>query len=812
MTGRFICIHAHFYQPPRENPWLEEVETEGSAAPFHDWNQRITKECYAPNTAARILGPGGKISAIANNYEKISFNFGPTLLSWMERHDPETYHKIIEADRTSIRTRNGHGNAIAQVYNHSIMPLNSRRDKETQIIWGIKDFEFRFGRKPEGIWFAETAVDAESLAIAAAHGIKFTILSPRQARRVRPLKGPGILPWTDVNGTPDTRRPYLYRPDDKHEIAIFFYDGDAAHSIAFEGALYDGVGMAKMMMTRFTTEQAKEPQLVHVATDGESYGHHHKFGEMALVSALAELESRPDVTVVNYSQYLHGNPPQWEADIFPNSSWSCIHGVERWKSDCGCNTGGEAGWNQKWRAPLREALNSIKKTVDAVFEEGMARLFIDPWEARNDYIEVNLKRSDDRIKGFFTRHQKTPLSDEQVVTALKHLEMQKMAMRMYTSCGWFFSDISGLESMQILKYAARAIDLAQELSLKPLEGEFMKTLEKARSNIPKNGTGAEIYRHSIMPMRLNPMRMAAHAIITDSLNPAREGLREVYCYRVELQDRVRETYLESALMTGMLDIRNLYTLEQRKLIFCLLHFGMHDFNCFIHPFFEAADYQVTKEEVVQAFHRRSLPELIRTVEKYFGQTYYTVTALFDDQRRRVMEQLVAPHLNQFAETYESLFNANRALMDFHASINVPVPAEFRIAARYVYEKQIGRLFVDTESTTDHMAMTAIISEAVGWGLILDHTRLAENMTAWLEHHAALTCADKDRSSAPLVALTLEEAAGNGVALDTRKMQDSLYPHYLAYINPSHPQYKTLHGIEEFGRVLDLLGFLMPPAA
>ncbi|TBR21067.1 MAG: DUF3536 domain-containing protein, partial [Candidatus Nitrosotenuis sp.] len=427
MTGKFICIHAHFYQPPRENPWLEEVETEESAAPFHDWNQRITKECYAPNTAARILGAKGKIAAIANNYEKISFNFGPTLLSWMERHDPETYQKILEADRTSIRTRNGHGNAIAQVYNHSIMPLNSRRDKETQIIWGIKDFEFRFGRKPEGMWFAETAVDAESLAIAAAHGIKYTVLSPRQARRVRPLKGPGVPPWTDVHGNPDTRRPYLFRPDDKHEMALFFYDGDAAHSIAFEGALYNGVGMAEMLLSRFTPDAAKEPQLVHVATDGESYGHHHKFGEMALVAALAALESRPDVGIVNYSQYLDGNPPQWEADIVPNSSWSCMHGVERWRSDCGCNTGGEAGWNQKWRAPLREALNGVKKSVDAIYEEGLGQLFIDPWEARNDYIEVNLKRSDDRIKGFFTRHQKTPLSDEQTVTALKHLEMQKMA-------------------------------------------------------------------------------------------------------------------------------------------------------------------------------------------------------------------------------------------------------------------------------------------------------------------------------------------------------------------------------------------------
>ncbi len=811
MAEKFICIHAHFYQPPRENPWLEEVETEESAAPFHDWNQRITKECYAPNTAARILGKGGKIAAIVNNYEKVSFNFGPTLLSWMERHDPDTYHKILEADRTSIRTRNGHGNAIAQVYNHSIMPLNSRRDKETQIIWGIKDFEFRFGRKPEGLWFAETAVDAESLAIAAAHGIKYTILSPRQARRVRPLKGTGTAPWTDVNGNPDTRRSYLYRPDDKHEIALFFYDGDAAHSIAFEGALFDGVKMAEMLLGRFKPEVEKERHLVHVATDGESYGHHHKFGEMALVSALAALEKHADVVITNYGQYLDANPPRWEADIFPDSSWSCLHGVERWKSDCGCNTGGEAGWNQKWRTPLREALNNLKKTVDAVYEEGLGRFLLDQWEARNDYIEVNLKRSEDRIKGFFTRHQKTPLSDEQTVTALKHLEMQKMAMRMFTSCGWFFSDISGIESMQILKYAARAIDLAQELSLKPMEEEFIKILEQAKSNIRKNGTGGDLYRRHIIPMRLNPMRMAAHAIIADSINSPREGLMEVYSYRVEMHDRARETYLESALMTGILDIRNIYTLESRKLTFCLLHFGMHDFNCFIHPFFETADYQATKEEVIQAYRRRSIPELVRTVEKYFGQNYYTVTALFNDQRRRVMEQLIAPHLSQFAETYESLFNANRALMDFHASINVPVPAEFRIAARYVFEKQLGRLFLSTSTSIDHAAMASIISEAARWNLTLDHQGLAENMTAWLEYHVALTCADPEHSTASLVAAVMEEAAANGVTLDVRKMQNLLYPHYLAYTAPAHPEYKMLRGIKDFGRVLELFDFLLPPA-
>ncbi len=806
MPEKQICIHAHFYQPPRENPWLEEVETEESAAPYHDWNQRISKECYAPNTAARILGKGGKIAEIANNYEKVSFNFGPTLLSWMERHDPETYQKILEADRASIRTRGGHGNAIAQVYNHSIMPLNSRRDKETQIIWGIKDFEFRFGRKPEGIWFAETAVDDESLAIAAAHGIKFTILSPRQARRVRPIKAGAH--WSEVNGNPDPRRPYRYRPDEKHEMALFFYDGDVSHAVAFEGALFDGQRLADMLMARFLPAQQGERQLVHAATDGESYGHHHKFGEMALAAALAALGKRADVALTNYGQYLEANPPQWEADIFQNSSWSCMHGVERWRSDCGCSTGGEAGWNQKWRTPLRAALDGLKEKLDAIYEEGLGAVFLDPWEARNDYIEVNLKRSEDRLKGFFTRHQKFPLSEEQEVTALKYLEMQKMAMRMYTSCGWFFTDISGLESMQILKYAARAIDLAQELALKPLDDEFIAALAPSRSNLKQHGTGADLYRRHIVPLRLNPLRMAAHAIITNSLEAPAAAEKQFYCFRVEMQDSMEESYLESRMAVGVMQIQNSFTLESRKLSYCLLHFGMHDFNCFIRPFFEPADYLATRSELAETFRRRSLPELLRAVEKHFGQTYYTVTALFNDQRRRVMERLITPRLDQFAHAYEELFNDSRALMDFHADINVPIPEEFRIAARYVFEKQLGRLFADTAAVSDHETMGKTMAEAARWGLQLSTISLAAQLAVYLEFHIARACGGRQESAALSVEV-MEKAARYGISLDPWRIQNLLYPHYQAWRQASHPSHAQLRASEPFGRLLELFNF---PAA
>ncbi len=374
MPKRNICIHAHFYQPPRENPWLEEVEREKSAAPFHDWNQRITRECYATNGTARILKEG-KIYRIVNNYEKISFNFGPTLLSWLERHEPDVYRMILDADRASVNARNGHGNGIAQSYNHSIMPLNSRRDKETQIIWGIRDFQHRFGRKPEGMWFAETAVDSETLMLAAKHGIKFTILAPRQAEKIRLLEPAGE--WTDADDSLDSSKPYLFRgAGGEDEIAVFFYDGPLAHSVAFGGALHNGLFMGKDFLKKAGKTQGG---LLHIATDGESFGHHHRFGEMALSAAIGVIESAGKAILTNYGKYLEEHPPAYEVKIVENSSWSCEHGVERWKADCGCSTGNGPGWNQKWRAPLREGLNNLKERLDDVFEKEASRYLRSPW-------------------------------------------------------------------------------------------------------------------------------------------------------------------------------------------------------------------------------------------------------------------------------------------------------------------------------------------------------------------------------------------------------------------------------------------------
>ena len=424
---RFLCIHGHFYQPPRENPWLNVVEVEDSAAPFHDWNERITRECYAPNTRARLLDQGGRIIQLLNNYAWMSFNFGPTLLQWMAAHAPEVHQGIIEADHLSQARRGGHGNALAQVYNHLIMPLASKRDKETQVAWGIADFRHRFGREPEGMWLAETAVDTETLEVLAAAGITFTILAPRQARRWRKL---GTKEWQELAGGIDPSRAYLCRLPTGRSIALFFLDAIVSHQVAFERLLDDGQRFLDRLSAGFD-DHREHAQLMHIATDGESYGHHHAHGDMALAYALDRLAADPEVRLTNYGEYLELHPPVWEVEIHENSSWSCEHGIERWRSDCGCRMRSE--WDQRWRAPLRHALDQLKSQLDHLYSTRGRECFKDPWAARNAYIDVVLNRDcDQTIPAFIARHGHPDLDKTQVVDALGLLEMQTDSMLMFT--------------------------------------------------------------------------------------------------------------------------------------------------------------------------------------------------------------------------------------------------------------------------------------------------------------------------------------------------------------------------------------------
>ncbi|HEX9842336.1 MAG TPA: DUF3536 domain-containing protein, partial [bacterium] len=490
-----LTIHGHFYQPPRENPWTEYIDGEPSAAPFPDWNTRILAECYRPNAFARIVDAYGRVERIVNNYRNISYNFGPTLLSWMELHDPATYRRILEADRSSAARHGGHGNAIAQAYNHAILPLCNERDRVTQVRWGVADFRHRFGREPEAMWLPETACNDNVLGTLIDEGLRFTILSPYQAERVRPL-GAGDDAWQSVpDGSIETGRAYRYfhRDGSGRSLALFFYDGAIARSIAFEGGLASSQAFAE----RFRQASRGADVLVHTATDGESYGHHTKFGDRTLAHALEMEAERHGLRVINYGEFLEHHPPGWEVQLKPGpngegTAWSCAHGVGRWYWNCGCHTGGQEGWQQAWRTPLRESLDMLREFGITVFQEQGGELLLDPWAARDAYAALVLDRTRDKAE-FLRPLARKALDREEQERALMLLEMQRQAMLMYTSCGWFFNDLSGIETVQVMKYAGRVLALMDDLGFGSPRERFLEILGEARSNLPELGSGADIF-------------------------------------------------------------------------------------------------------------------------------------------------------------------------------------------------------------------------------------------------------------------------------------------------------------------------------
>ena len=491
---RYICIHGHFYQPPREDPWLDRIEPQESAHPFHDWNERIAAECYAPNAASPLLNGDNQTIATVDNYAKISFNFGPTLLSWMEQHRPDVCQAIVEADRLSRQAHGGHGSAIAQVYNHMIMPLAGARDKATQVRWAIEDFRKRFQRDPEGMWLPETAVDLDTLEALAGAGIRFTILAPHQALRVKEI---GRGEWQDVSGGRiDPSAAYLCYLPSGRSIQLFFYNGLIAADVAFGGLLHSGDLFARRLLEAFDGERGG-PQIVHIATDGETYGHHRRYGDMALAACLTSIESNGAARLTNYGEYLERHPPTHAVEIVENSSWSCAHGVERWRNDCGCHTGAHAGWSQGWRKPLRQAMDWLSDQAAALYEKEAALYLSDPWKARDDYVEVILERSANSQERFLKRHAAAGLDGGEKNKILQLLEMQRYAMLIYTSCGWFFDDIAGLEAAQVMRYAARTMELAREINGADLEAEYLRMLERAPGNL--DGSGAKVYELLVKP-------------------------------------------------------------------------------------------------------------------------------------------------------------------------------------------------------------------------------------------------------------------------------------------------------------------------
>jgi alpha-amylase/alpha-mannosidase (GH57 family) len=718
MTERYICIHGHFYQPPRENPWLEAIEIQDSAYPYHDWNERICAECYAPNSASRILDGEGRITHILSNYDKISFDFGPTLLSWMEANAPEPYQAVLDADRQSIGQRSGHGNALAQGYNHFIMPLANTRDKRTQILWGIKDFEYRFKRYPEGMWLPETAVDIETLDILAESGIKFTVLAPHQVSKVRRI---GTGRWKDVSGGQiDPSRAYLCRLPSNREISLFFYDGQISRAASFEEELLDrGENFVTRLSSGFS-DQRQWPQILNIATDGETYGHHHKFGDMALAFALSHIESNGLGKLTNYGEYLENFPPTHEVEIAENTSWSCAHGVGRWGSNCGCNSGKNSGWNQEWRAPLRASLDWLRDELAPEFERKAKDYLKDAWKARDEYIEVILNRSETTIGQFLKRHAVRDLTADEMTVALKLMEIQRQAMLMYTSCGWFFDELSGLETVQIIHYAGRAIQLSEGLLKEGIESSFIEKLSEAKSNLAEHKDGGYIYEKFVKTSMIDLRKVAAHYALSSTIAEYGDDAK-IYSYRAKKEDYQEMQVEKTKLAVGRVGITSEITQESETIGFCVLHLGGHVFNGGVRTFLQDEVYQSMKQEIISSFAKGDFAGVVRTMDVHFGMHGYSLLNLFRDEQRKIVNLVIREKMDEFERAYRIMYENNNVLPVFLQEAGIPVPKIFLTTAEFILNFDMKKIF--SEEKIDEEKFRNLMKDIKRWNITIDAVEL-----------------------------------------------------------------------------------------
>ncbi|MFC1909255.1 DUF3536 domain-containing protein [Chloroflexota bacterium] len=723
---KYICIHGHFYQPPRENAWLEGVEMQDSAYPYHDWNERVTAECYAPNTASRILDSEDFITQIVNNYAKISFNIGPTLLAWMEAKTPDVYQAILNADKESQLNFSSHGSALAQAYNHMIMPLANYRDKYTQVLWGIRDFEHHFGRKPEGMWLPETAVDLETLDILAEQGIRFTILAPHQASQVRQI---GTDNWQDVSdATIDPTMAYELNLPSGRKLNLFFYDGPISRNVAFEDILKSGADFANRLAETFSKERPW-PQLLHIATDGETYGHHHRFGDMALAFALDHIETNGLARITNYGEYLEKHPPTHEVQISENTSWSCSHGIDRWWSDCGCNTGRNPKWNQAWRTPLRNALDWLRDTLAPQYEAKAREFLNDPWKARDDYIEVILDRSPENVQRFLEQHRTRELNETEVTSLLKLLELQRHAMLMYTSCGWFFDELSGIETVQVIQYAGKAIQLAEELFGDELEEQFLERLELAKSNIRVHGDGHRIYDKFVKPAMVDLIRVTAHFAIS-SIFEQYDKQAEIYCYHVDIEDYQTAECGKVKLAAGKAKVTSIITRESSNLSFGVLHLGDQNINAGVREYQGEEAYQIMVEETTHTCTIADFPEVIRLLDKHFGISTYSIKDLFLDEQRKVLDSILSSALSDIEAVYHQVYEHHYPPMRFLSELGNPIPKSFHSAAEFILNSELRKAV--SGDTLDLQRINSLLEDTQTWKVELDTEGLSYSLQHTLE--------------------------------------------------------------------------------
>jgi len=736
-----LVIHGHFYQPPRENPWTEEVAAEASAAPFHDWNERITAECYRPNSWARVLDDAGRVEGIVNNYAHLSFDVGPTLLSWLERHESAVYERIREADA------DGRG-ATAQAYNHAILPLANERDVRTQIRWGLADFAYRFGRPAEGMWLPETAVNDTVLRILSEEGVRFTVLAPSQATRVRPLDRVGDEhAWADVGGgTIATGHPFRWRHPDAPDggdrgIDVVFYDGPISHDLAFGLA-----GLSSQELVRRVIDAGAGGSPVCVATDGETFGHHHKFADRALAFAFASEAPARGVRVVNAAELVHELAPTHEVEV-QESAWSCAHGVRRWREDCGCATGAEPGWNQRWRAPLRAALDRLRDFGVEVAERLGQALFGDVWAERDAYIAVLLGETspDEFLAEHGVRGVDGPdgpdgadgpddVDDAARVAALTLMEAQRHTLLMYTSCGWFFGDLAGLETVQVLRYAARAIDLFAELGEEPPVDAFLDLLAEARSTRPEEGHGRDIWRRHVEPARVDADRVTAHLALVGLLQP-QPLPRLLAGFEVTALDEQQRRHGAVTVSTGRVVLVHRRTGRRAERVFAAAHFhGLDVQGATRSPDADPArDAQLVEELMDAVDSGARVSTILRLVGEGFGPREFGLESALPDAPDQIMRDTAERLVDRFTSTIERLYDDNRPTIDALVTAGYPLPPELRAPA----ELALARRFEDevaavadpvTPDPQSFARARAVVAEARGAGFRLATPRAAALMT------------------------------------------------------------------------------------
>jgi hypothetical protein len=732
-----LVVHGHFYQPPRENPWTEEVAREGSAAPFHDWNARIAAECYRPNGVARIVDDNGRVLAIVDNYEHISFNMGPTLLAWMEHHAPEAYDTILQAD---ART----GGAMAQAFGHLILPLADDRDVRTQVRWGLADFEHRFGRRAEGMWLPEAAVNDDVLRVLVEEGVQFTVLAPGQAHpSSQPVDTGVVHRWT--------------HPDGERSLAIVFYDGDLSHDTAF--------GLSTLAPQAFLDRVGEG--LVAVATDGETFGHHHRWGERFLAYALTVEAPRRGIEVANLVSVVRDAPRGPEVEV-AQSAWSCAHGVGRWREDCGCSTGGEPGWNQRWRAPLREALDWLRDRGREVFERRAPAVLRDPWAARDDYVRVLIGACsrDDFVAQWVVGD---------AVEALTLLEAQRNAMAMYTSCGWFFNDLAGLETVQVLRYAARVVDLLVEVGEPSPEDDFVELLAKAESNREQEGTGRDIWRTHVVPARVDASRVVAHLALMELLERRAPGTR-IGAYDIEVFDHDRADRGPLGLCTGCVRLTHMRTGRRSDRVYAALHLGGLEVLGATHAIDGPANAEAAAS-LRQAFDNGApVTTLLRMVSSAFGPEEFDLQSALPDAADEILQGAARELADRFAGAYEQLFADHHGRLAALAAAGYQLPPELRAPAELSLARRFEAEVAAQEGSNEPAAYAgavAIARQAREEGYRIDTPEALQTVERMLTDAVARAVAEGGTDvDAPLALLQL--ASDLDLRPDIERAQELVY--------------------------------------